>query len=445
MQKSSKWLTVLAAIVLLLFAYRVIIEFDKHCSKKPNPEFKRYIELQQKQLDSVLTRLGEEGIISTSKIELQSPSRCFTSNFEGAEVLVVGLQHHDSIYGTESRKPYYTYGCNYVLFDPDHPIYGLPDIEMRVGPVGFYQPELNGLEKLAGLGINSKPRPYRVFRKPVYDSTGKKLNVFEMQLWLTQFKVALTVVSDRDKPQVSPDNESMKVKKYPGKWYSDTRPMICINDLKDKEEYMNHRYGDITFILEVNPNASPWYIKGNNQQTLRPDIAVGAIVCNEMVKRPEKENQIHINIQKGMLAPLYLDPFETNANLNDLNSDELQLAEKLEEYRRFNIWNRKYYFKIHSKNIGARKTGILWNAKTFDEQIEFTFLLPLLVVGNWDVQLPWEVIPTMEAPQPYYKSFSIKNLLPDWGLGGIGKGLSSLILVGLAALCIFWLLPFFRR
>ncbi|MEW5846169.1 MAG: hypothetical protein AB1777_07885 [Bacteroidota bacterium] len=445
MLKSYKWLTAVAIIVLLLFMYRIIIEFDKHCSKKPNPEFKKYIELQQHQLDSMLSGMSDEGIISVSNIQLQSPSKCFTSNFEGAEVLIAGLQHYDSIYGTQSRKPYYTYGCNYVLFDPDHPIYGLPDIEMKVGPVSFYQPELNGLDKLAGLGVGTKPRPYKVFRKPVYDSTGKKLSVFEMQLWLTQFKVALTVVSDRDKPQVSPDDASMKAKIYPGKWYSDNRPRICINDLNDKEEYKNHRYGDITFILEVNPNASPWYIKGDNQQTLRPDIAVGAVVCNEMIKRPENENQIHVNIQKGMLAPLFFEPFESSLNPVDLNSQAMQLAEKLNEYKRLNIWNRKYYFRVHSKNIGARQTGILWNRRNFDEQIEFTFLLPLLVAGNWDVQLPWEVIPAMEAPQPYYKSFSIKNLLPDWGMGGFGKGLSGLIIVGIAVLAFLWVLPLLRR
>jgi len=445
MKKSYKWLMAIAIAIVFLFIYRVIVEFDKHCTKKPNPEFKSYIELQQKQLDSLLTRMSDEGVISTSNIELQSESRCFTSNFEGAEVLIAGLQHHESIYGDQSQKPYYSYGCNYVLFDPDHPIYGLPDIELKVGPVTYYQPELNGLDKLTGLGLSSEPRPHKVFRKPVYDSTGKKVSVFEMQLWLTQFKVTLTVVSDRDKPQVNPDHESMMAKVYPGKWYSDTRPLICVNDLKHKEEYMNHRYSDISFILQVNPNASPWYIKNGDRQTLKPDIAVGAVVCNLLVKRPEKENQIHISTQKGMLTPLYMEPFETSLNAIDSGINSMSLVERLNEYKRLNIWNTKYFFKIHSKNIGSRQSGILWNKKTFDEQIEFTFLLPLLVVGSWDVQLPWEVIPAMEAPQPYYRQFSIKNLLPDWGLGRLGKGISSSIILGLAVLVFILLFPYLRK
>lgn len=445
MYKYRKGIFVVAIAILLLLVYRIFVEFDKHCSKKENPEFKKYIELQQKQLDSLLNRMADEGVISTSGIELQSPGKCFTSNFEGAEVQIVGLQHHDSIYGNKSQKPYYTYGCNYALFDPDHPFYGLPDIEMKVGPVTYFQPETNGLEKLAGLGLNSKPHPYKIFRKPVYDSTGRKVNIFEMQLWLTQFRVTLTVVSDRDKPQVNLDDETVKAKIYPGKWYGDTRKFISINDLRDKEEFMNHRYSDLSFIFEVNPNSSPWYIRGNNQHTIMPDIAVGAVVCNQMVKLPEKENQIQISLQKGMMAPLYLEPFERNISTIDTDINSLQLVLRLNEYKKFNIWNRKYFFRIHSKNFGARQTGILWNKKTFDEQVEFTFLMPLLVVGSWDVQLPWEVIPTMEAPQPYYKSFSIKNLLPDWGIGSLGKGLSGFIILSLALFAILWLFQVFRK
>ncbi|MDI3525844.1 MAG: hypothetical protein PWR03_27 [Tenuifilum sp.] len=435
MNKKLTWAAVILAFLLVALVVRIVKEYDRHCVKKANPEFKSYLKQQQAQLDSIVNRLSNEGLISTSGIELQSPSGCFTSNFEGAEVLIAGLQHHDSIYGTKSFKPYYTYGCNYIHFDPDHPYYGLPDLEVKVGPVKYFQPELKGLDKLSGLGFSTSPKPYKVYRKPVYDSTGKKLRVFEMQLWLTQFKVAMTIISDRETPQVKPNDAFLNSRIYPGFWYQDSRKFISMNDLRDKREFMNHRYCDITVILEVNPNASPWYIKANNQQTLRPDIAIGAVVCNELIKKPEKENQIHINIQKGMLAPLFLEPFERDINSNiDSSGYVTDLANELQEYKRLNIWNRKYYIKLHSKNIGARQTGILWNKKSFDEQLEFSFLLPLLVVGSWDVQLPWDVIPEMEAPQPYYRSFSIKNLFPDWGIGGLGKAFSLLIILGVVAL-----------
>jgi len=360
-------------------------------------------------------------------------------------VLVAGLQHHDSIYGQKSFKPYYTYGCNSLLYDPDHPIYGLPDIEIKVSLVNIYEPKLSGLLALKAMGISDKPQPYKIFRKPVYDSTGKKLNILEMQLWLTQFKVAVTVISDRDKPQVRPDHESMNARIYPGKWYGDSRRWICINDLRDRDECNNHRYSDIIFILEVNPNASPWYIKTGNEQTLKSDIAVGAVICSEIIKRPENENQIHVNIQKGMLVPLYFEPFDVS-QVSALAIDSVSgVGSEIKKLLKMNIWNRKYYMKIHSKNIGSRKTGILWNKRIFDEQLEFTFLLPLFVVGSWDVQLPWEVIPAMEAPKPYYKSFTISNLFPNWGLKGFGRIFSGILLAAIIFFAAVWFLPLFRR
>jgi hypothetical protein len=213
-----------------------------------------------------------------------------------------------------------------------------------------------------------------------------------------------------------------------------------MNDLEHKEEYKNHLYSDITFVLEVNPNASPWYIKTDHTQNEKPDIAVGAVFCQQLIKHPEDENKIHLQTYKGMAAPLYHKAFENDNSLSDdLDKSILNLMNDLENVSNENIWNKEYFVKLYSANIGARQKG-LFGTKKFDEQVEYTFLMPLFIVGSWDIQLPEEILPEMEAPKPYYKSLSIKNLLPKWGLG-FGKWISSTLLIVLAILIFLYLSP----
>ena len=66
--------------------------------------------------------------------------------------------------------------------------------------------------------------------------------------------------------------------------------------------------------------------------------------------------------------------------------------------------------------------------------------MPLFVVGSWDIQIPTEILPEMEAPKPYYQSFGIKNLLPNWGLG-IGSFISSTVILILIILVVLYLSP----
>ena len=41
-----------------------------------------------------------------------------------------------------------------------------------------------------------------------------------------------------------------------------------------------------------------------------PDIAVGAVFCQKLIKHPKDENNIHLQTYKGMAAPLYHKAFE---------------------------------------------------------------------------------------------------------------------------------------
>lgn len=438
---------ILAGIFILcaLWIIGIVIDFDDLSNKRPNPEYQEYIakykaETEQKYND-IINQLDDEYRIKFNEQKSIQVDDCIGSNFEGAEVKLAGIQVYDSIFRQKSKKPYYTYHCNGAKLDPDHPMYGLPDIEISLGPVAYYEPEKSVLQSLVKLGVDSKPKPYKTYKKRlIIDSLGIQNKFIEMQLWLTTFTATISVIADRDKPQINPSEASLNAKIYPGYWYKDSRRYISMNDLKHKEEYKNHQYSDITFVLEVNPNASPWYIKTDNMQTEMPDIAVGAVFCQQLIKHPKNENKIHLQTFKGMAAPLYNKAFE-NDNLISDNLDESvkNVMNDLENIKNENIWNKKYYVKLYSANIGSRQKGF-FGTKKFDEQVEYTFLMPLLVVGSWDIQIPSEILPEMEVPKPYYKSMSIKNLFPKWGLG-IGKWLSSGLIIVLLVLVVLYLSP----
>ena len=423
----------------------IIIDFDNLANKKPNPEYQEYIanykaETEQK-YNEIIDQLDDEYRIQFNEQKSIRIDDCIGSNFEGAEVKLAGIQVYDSIFRQESKKPFYTYNCNSAKLDPDHPMFGLPDIEIAVGPVAYYEPEKSALESLIKLGIDNKPKPYRTYKKRlIIDSLGIQNKFIEMQLWLTTFTVNITVIADRDKPQIDPTEAALNERIYPGYWYKDSRRFVSMNDLENKEEYKNHLYSDITFVLEVNPNASPWYIKTENTQTEMPDIAVGAVFCQQLIKHPKDENKIHLQTYKGMAAPLYHKAFENDNPLsNDLDESILNVLTDLENVKNENIWNKKYFIKLYSANIGSRQKG-LFGTKKFDEQVEYTFLMPLFVVGSWDIQIPAEILPEMEAPKPYYKSLSFKNLLPKWGIG-FGKWLSTGLILLFGILLVLYLFP----
>lgn len=431
--------------LLAIWIVGIILDFDKLSNKKPNPEYQEYIANYkaetEKKYNDIISQLDDEHRIKFDEQKAIRADDCIGSNFEGAEVKLAGIQMYDSIFRQQSKKPYYSYHCNGAKLDPDHPMFGLPDIEIQVGPVSYYQPEKPALKSLIKLGVDNTPKPYKIYRKRlIIDSLGIQNKFIEMQLWLTTFDVNITVIADRDKPQIDPADEALNEKIYPGYCYKDSRKRISMNDLEHKEEYKNHLYSDISFVLEVNPNASPWYIKTDNAQTEKPDIAVGAVFCDQLIKTPKDENKIHLQTYKGMAAPLYHKPFEEDENYsNELDESIQSVVNDLENIQNENIWNKKYFIKLYSANIGARQKG-LFGTKKFDEQVEYTFLMPLFVVGSWDIQIPTEILPEMEAPKPYYQSFGIKNLLPNWGLG-IGSFISSTVILILIILVVLYLSP----
>jgi hypothetical protein len=105
------------------------------------------------------------------------------------------------------------------------------------------------------------------------------------------------------------------------------------------------------------------------------------------------------------------------------------------------IWNKPFYIKIFFNNIGSWKEGWFLNWRKFDDQVTFRFLMPVFVVGSWDVIVPGEIIPKWEPPKPYYDEFTLGSLFPSWGLGFLGKLFSGGALVVVLIVILALLFP----
>jgi len=250
-----------------------------------------------------------------------------------------------------------------------------------------------------------------------------------MQLWLTEFKVTVDIIPERKSPLYPPTSEEMNRVKYPGYWYGSTQEFIKLGDLK--QEGRNNRYNNIMLILKIIPDNSPWYYRTKYERNVKPAMGVGAIYCESLdVTREEEENRISPNIQKGsviFLHPSYdaqKDSVETMQISENLESAAQRIFDQQEEkIDTSSFWNKPYYIRIFFNNIGSWKN---WSGtRKYDDQVTFSFLMPIFVIGSWDVIPPKEIIPEWDPPEPYTKDF-FQNILPSFGLKTFGKILSGL-------------------
>ncbi len=195
-------------------------------------------------------------------------------------------------------------------------------------------------------------------------------------------------------------------------------------------------------VLELIPNASPWYIKTANAETVKPKIAVAGVFCQHFTINESLEPaKLDFNTFAGKSSPLFFYPFEKNDQMLDaeLSSNTQAFYEKINEINRQNIWDRPYYIRLSSKNIGSRNK--LTAIKGRDDMITMEFLMPLFVVGDLEVTIPSELMAEWNPPDPWNKSFSLKNLLPEWGLSGFGKFFSGILIGGIVFLILIAVTP----
>lgn len=427
-------LTILLFAAIILY---IILIISSGAEEIANPEYQTYINEYRENLDLKV----EETLENKKDYNLQykgTSSGSTTGNFEGPQVHLKGIKFHNEYLTSAdlgSRLKHID-GVS-AHFDPDHAYYGLPDVKISIKDVRLYNPHKSSVAEFLQFG-NGKPEPYKVYKKKIVgDPISGKNKYLEMQLWLTEFDVTVDIRPDRNIP-VNISNDEQDETTYPGYWYGSGQKELKLNDL-DKE-HKDFRYGDLSFILEVIPDKSPIYVQTSGGATSKPDFAIGAIYCQKSTFGNEPDVQrISTNVHSGQ--PLFLN---NSPDINQMNTNSYGLSDKMEanaikllELRSAEdnfIWNKPYYVKLFFNNLGTWRSG-LFNQNQFHDQVSYSFLMPLFVVGSWDVIAPQEVLPAWNPPQQFVKKFTLKNLLPLWNMGWPGK-ITGLLLLGLMAVIV---------
>ena len=412
----------------------IIFKKDELLETKNNPEYQEYISEYKQIVDEKVKHLVEnnENFQEFNFAFQAGNSKGTVGNFEGPQVHLKAIKFHDEILDTEDGRLLHIDAVS-AHFDPDHPFYGLPDVKISIQDVRLFKQSKSNISKFFNFG-NDEPKPYKVYRKRIKtDSLGIKSKILVMQLWLTEFKVSIDIRPNK-KSIVNITEEEKNKTTYPGFWYGSTLPRIKLKDLK--KEYKDNRYGDISFILKVIPNNSPVYYQSKNSKTTKADFAIAAIYCNEAkIGNEPKIQRISTNIHTGQ--PVFLnnqfDYDQMNNNNYGFSDNVKDNAQKILDIKANNsnyIWNKPYYLKLYFNNLGTWRNGI-FSQNEYHDQVIYKFVMPIFVVGSWDIIAPQEILPDWLPPEPYIRKITLKNFLPFWNLGFIGKTASIIFVISL--------------
>jgi hypothetical protein len=430
---------ILPGFLILSLVYVCILVFrqDKLNVLIENQEYQNYISEYKKTIDKeILEIIDRNEEYSAYDLNYNSGRRGGTTgNFEGPQVHLKAIKFHNEYLNKADERLIHFDGV-YAHFDPDHQCFGLPDVEISVQDVRMYD-HRSAVAKFLNFDTKSEPQPYKVYRKRIQsDSLGLTTRYLVMQLWLTEFQININIRPDQGCSKGISKEEKNSLE-YPGYWYGSDLPKKKLSDLsKENSGSGDNRYGNLHFILEVIPDNSPIYYKSGNERTQKADFAIAAIYCNEAVIGNEPDVQrISTNIHSGKVIFLKQNLEDNSTQIDSLGFTESieGNADKIMNYKASNsdfIWNKPYYIDISFNNLGTWRSG-LFKQNQFHDQVGFKFLMPLFVVGTWDVIAPQEILPEWAPPEPFVKKFSLRNILPFGDMGFGGKLVSIVLLIGL--------------
>lgn len=423
-------------ILFLSYFMLLIFKKDQLAEQINNPEYQEYIKSYRKQVDQEMQEyLDDDQNQQKYDLSVQgSSSGGTTGNFEGPQVHLKAIKFHNEVLTEEDDRLIHMDGVS-AHFDPDHPCFGLPDVDIRIQDVRLYRPEKSSIDQFMNLGSETEARPYKIYRKRIVtDSLGAKSKLFIMQLWMTEFQVNINISPDQNCSGNISDEELESIA-YPGYWYGSSLPRVKLADLHKESLGLNdNRYGNLSFILEIIPDNSPIYIKTNNATTSKADFAIAAVYCSEaMIGNEPKVQRISTNVHAGM--PVFLnyenDFDKLNSNVYQFSQSIEQNAAKLLDLKEKDtnfMWNKPYYMKLFFNNLGTWRSGLFQQNK-FHDQVNYKFLMPVFVVGSWDIIAPQELLPEWDPPLPFIKKITLKNLLPFSNMGFVGKLMGTLFLL----------------
>lgn len=174
-------------------------------------------------------------------------------------------------------------------------------------------------------------------------------------------------------------------------------------------------------MFKVSPHQILHYTE-NGEDLEKTQVAIGEIITQHIKSNFDPKSgyrQAHINPSApGLSLDLFYDPTLNNRHQPmQLEQDQLKNTDK-------SIFNREVYFRIESNNIGSWDKKGLFFGTEWDDQFTITCLMPILVKGKFDVVLDSKFRPSYRPPAAYMNTVHLADILPDWGLSGIGKYLS---------------------
>ena len=436
-------------IILIILGIGIFADFNSSENSIRNPAYDEYIDNYSHQLKISTRNKLKKSLSETKSIHFNGNGT--TGNFEGPQVHIAYLKFQNEHFSNDDGKEMLFFDGNTLNFDPDHSHFGLPNVLVKASPVNLFSPEKKGLQSLFQLKGGQDPKPYRTYKKNIIPADSNILiRELEMQLWLTEFKVTIDILPDRKPPVIALTEKEKESTKYPGYWYSSNQSFIKLGDLR--EEWKNNRYGNLSVILKIIPDNAPWYFKNDQGVNVSPAIGIGAVYCSQLsIINEIDERRVSPNIQKGSVVYLHpeyspekenLTESEIPGNIEDIADEILGSQANIEVENAQSFWDQPYYIRLFFNNIGSWREGFLGNRK-FDDQVTFTFLMPVFVLGSWDIVPPSEIIPEWDPPEPYFKEFRIKNLLPKWGMGPFGRILSIFGLIVILGILLPIIFPAF--
>lgn len=432
-------------IAIILYAGMLIYKQDRLRESIENPAYQAYIADYRKTVNEKIDAIidDKEELREYDLNYRAKSSNGTVTNFEGPQVQLKYIKFHNEVLNKEDERLKHFDGVS-AHFDPDHPCYGLPDVKISIQAVRMYNPEESAVSRFLNFSSGSEPKPYKVYRKRIKtDSLGITSKYLVMQLWLTEFQVNIDISPDED-CIVNISDEEKENTSYPGFWYGSMLPEVKLKDLR--KEHRDNRYGNLSFILEVIPDNSPIYYQSSNSTTTKADFAIAAIYCTEArIGNEPKVQRISTNVHSGQPVFLnnQLDYDKMNMNLSGFSENLESNAAKIFDIKSLDndfIWNKPYYLKLYFNNLGTWRAGI-FNQNEYHDQVNYKFIMPVFVVGSWDIIAPQEILPKWLPPEPYIRKITLKSFLPFGEMGFWGKAISLVILLGIAFMAITLLLP----
>ena len=333
-----------------------------------------------------------------------------TSNqFEGPQVHLDKFIYNgkaylrDSVAGHKNSFPEFVGGFDIhgLVFDPDSKTRGKPDLKINITQPKAYAPqEQKNIQSIVkSLGFKSENKPYKTYTKEVFSVVDSiiKIERIRMDLWLTEFFV------------------SFETKAWTGERKGTD---------EGRREIANQRHLPFEIDLKIYPNISPWYVNTGSSFDVKPDIAVGAIYVSKIIKFPKEDDKIGVRpSEPGIPLPLIKQSY-----YNNLSNPEKLIEDTVSDRT---VWNKPIYAKLYCSNIGSYRNLLTKG----DEKVTFKLIMPLLVRGNWDIQIPDAIIPDYK-PVPPYRRTAWDVFVPSWGLGLFGKISSGLLYLAMIALIV---------